>query len=274
VKPEIRPFADPEHEPFTWGVGPRRALLLHGFPGTPAEMRPLGSRLVERGWRVHAPLLPGFGPEIPHLSNFGREDWLEAAAEAWSGLMTNGTRRVVVGYSMGASLALHLAAHHHHDRLVLLAPFWRLPGLLGKVIPILKWIRPRWHPFEKADLDSPEVRENIRSFLPGVDLDDLETRRFLQEDVSVSTHTIDEVLRLGAEAGRLAREVHTPVLLLQGRDDPIVRRKATLDLADRLGSTQVVTDELPAAHDLIQNPDRPWVIEAIERTADFLEGGS
>ena len=61
---ELRAYQGPEHEPFFWEAGEPAALLVHGFPGTPAEMRPLGEVLHEAGWTVHGVLLPGFGPQI------------------------------------------------------------------------------------------------------------------------------------------------------------------------------------------------------------------
>lgn len=64
MEPEsLQPYNTPEHRPFTLGEGAGAALLIHGFPGTPAEVRPLAQALSERGWKVRAPLLPGFGTE-------------------------------------------------------------------------------------------------------------------------------------------------------------------------------------------------------------------
>ena len=59
----------PEHETFTLPGGRPAALLLHGFLGTPAEMRGLGEALHEQGWTVYAPLLPGFGSDIETLTD-------------------------------------------------------------------------------------------------------------------------------------------------------------------------------------------------------------
>ena len=39
MQTEFRPYSGPEHQPFEFGDGPNGALLIHGFPGTPAEMR-------------------------------------------------------------------------------------------------------------------------------------------------------------------------------------------------------------------------------------------
>ena len=67
IPAHIKPFQGDEHQPFHWNGGQPAALLVHGFPGTPAEMRPLGTALHQAGWTVYGPLLPGFGPDIVTL---------------------------------------------------------------------------------------------------------------------------------------------------------------------------------------------------------------
>src|SRR5688572_17767016 len=53
---------DPEKTaPFELGSGDDACLLLHGFTGSPWDMRPLGERLSERGYAVRAIRLPGHG---------------------------------------------------------------------------------------------------------------------------------------------------------------------------------------------------------------------
>jgi len=67
---ELNPFSDPSHRPFFLSTNHQPsnsrpgALLIHGFPGTPAEMRPLGTWLHDQGWAAKGILLPGFGPDI------------------------------------------------------------------------------------------------------------------------------------------------------------------------------------------------------------------
>ncbi len=39
----------PRHQPFLWPGSTAAALLIHGFPGTPAEMRPLAETLQPMG---------------------------------------------------------------------------------------------------------------------------------------------------------------------------------------------------------------------------------
>jgi hypothetical protein len=62
-----RPFDGCEHRSFLWQGSDCAALLIHGFPGTPAEMRPLGTVLKDAGWTVHGLMLPGLGADIESL---------------------------------------------------------------------------------------------------------------------------------------------------------------------------------------------------------------
>ena len=77
-------FAEDEHQPFrksARGAMRGAALLVHGFPGTPADMRPLAASLAAAGWDVDAPLLPGFGPQIITLPNRHHAEWTDVVAE-------------------------------------------------------------------------------------------------------------------------------------------------------------------------------------------------
>jgi hypothetical protein len=62
-----KPFDGCEHRSFLWKGSDCAALLLHGFPGTPAEMRPLGTVLKNAGWTVQGLMLPGLGADIESL---------------------------------------------------------------------------------------------------------------------------------------------------------------------------------------------------------------
>ena len=75
-------YADAAHEPFRFPAAhPSEigALLIHGFMGSPKELRPIGEHLAEAGINVHGILLPGFGTGISRLATVRRTEWLEAA---------------------------------------------------------------------------------------------------------------------------------------------------------------------------------------------------
>lgn len=94
------------HEPSAEDV----VLLLHGWTGTPAQVRPLGERLSEAGYGVVAPLLPGHGTTISDLQSTGWRDWVEGATEAALGIVDRGQRLHVAGLSMGGVISVLLAA--------------------------------------------------------------------------------------------------------------------------------------------------------------------
>ncbi len=116
--------------PFELGRGEDACLLLHGFTGSPWDVRPLGEALAERGLYVRAIQLPGHGSTPEALLSVDHRDWKRAAAHALQALQDY--RRVfVAGLSMGALLALGLAADYPErvHGLALVAPAVRFTGL-------------------------------------------------------------------------------------------------------------------------------------------------
>ncbi len=245
-------FSDPQHQPFALGHTPGQAhigaLLIHGFPGTPAEMRPLGERLAAAGWAVRGPLLPGFGPQIPTLGDKTRHDWLTAVRHAWQQVRAAHETAVLIGFSMGGALALHLAAGPQPpDGLVLLAPFWRLAGWQGNLLPIVKHFRKTFYPFAQANFGDTAVRQQLHELMPDADLDDTAVQARIRQEAQLPTRTIDEVRRLGLESIKLAAEVHCPTLVLQGSEDTVVLPRFSRQLITRLGGP-VTYREIPGKH--------------------------
>lgn len=260
-QPPVEFFGEPEHQPFRIGSGDEGVLLIHGFMGTPAEMRPLGERLAELGYDVTGILLPGFGPDIPNLANVTRHDWLEAAGEAWHEVRRSHTRALLAGYSMGAAVSLHLASALPPDGLLLFAPFWRMDGWMFRVLPLAKHVIRSVAPFEKANFDDPAVRAQLEGLAPGIDLADPETQRFVREEIRLPLSTLDEVVRLGRSAYKHAGQIQAPTLVVQGDADITVTPAATRELAGRMkGPTTSL--EVSGGHDIIrlggQGADAIW----------------
>src|SRR3979409_1628694 len=66
-------------EPFRLGSGDRGVLLIHGFCGTPPEMRGLGEHRAASGFRVHGVLLKGHGTTPEDVATTTRGDWVASA---------------------------------------------------------------------------------------------------------------------------------------------------------------------------------------------------
>jgi carboxylesterase len=50
-------------------------LLVHGFTGSPASMRPWGEFLHSKGYTVRVPLLPGHGTTPEDLNKVKWQEW-------------------------------------------------------------------------------------------------------------------------------------------------------------------------------------------------------
>src|SRR3990172_11944085 len=102
---------DPRVLPFALGEGPLTAILVHGFTGSPFEMRWLGTELARRGFPAIGARLPGHGLDPVALARADALDWINEARAAL--LATDPDRPTfLVGLSMGAMIAAILAADH------------------------------------------------------------------------------------------------------------------------------------------------------------------
>jgi carboxylesterase len=209
----IRPGA----EPFRLGNGPTGALLLHGFTGSPASLRPLGEALAAGGVSVAGPLLPGHGTVDWHDMTEGTvEGWTQSVDDALGQL--SGCDTVdVVALSMGASLAIDLAARTP-DRvrgLVLINPYvydprLRLAGVLRLFIPSIKGVG--------NDIKKPGQDEVCSERVP--------------------SRTIVQVHRLHKRVAEALPSVTQPLLVLRSVDDHTVKASNAPFIMEHAGSTQ------------------------------------
>ena len=94
--------------------------MLHGIAAGPAQFDNLTADLDERGIPWRAPVLPGHCTDPADLYGVTWRDWYEAALEAHGELESEYGEVAVAGFSIGALLAIMLAAERPVERLVLL----------------------------------------------------------------------------------------------------------------------------------------------------------
>ena len=90
--------------------GPNAVLLTHGLTGTPNEMRLLARGLNRRGFTVFGVQLAGHCGDMDDLLATRWQDWAASVQTAAERLRGHCDRLFVGGLSMGALLALNLAA--------------------------------------------------------------------------------------------------------------------------------------------------------------------
>src|SRR6266704_4039890 len=87
-------------------------LLIHGLGGTPLELKSIARGLSASGFTVHCCQLAGHCGSEPDLLATGWRDWFASVEKALAVLEQRCSTIVVGGLSMGAILALRLAAVH------------------------------------------------------------------------------------------------------------------------------------------------------------------
>ena len=271
----MTPFADPIHRPHRLGDGPDRAVVLHGFPGTPAETRAIGESLAGHGWRVNLPLLPGFGAEYARLGRMSWRVWRAAVTaelrREWRAARATGGRLLVVGYSMGAALALCSVADDgvDVDGLVLFAPFTRFADPRARFLPLARYVVRHVRPYAGVDFADPVVREQIARKVGTLDLDDPIVQERLRRDVTLPVRSLEELRRVGAQALRAAASLRgVRAMVVQGQRDPTVLPRSTRALVDRMRETPE-TVWLPGADHLFVLRGQPGHDEALMALARF-----
>jgi carboxylesterase len=208
--------ADPT--PFFLEGGPVGVLMVHGFTGSPAELRPVADELNRRGLTVDVPLLPGHGTTPDDCNRSTLNDWCACVEDACARLRDRCATVFMAGLSLGSLLTLRFAAQHPE-----------LPGIILYALP----------------LGTTDRREKLIPYL-----------RFLVKtmpkdepnvfDAAQIANTWDYPvwpLRASNEALKLVKEVRAtmprvmcPVLLISSAGDDFVRGSGPQEALSLIGS--------------------------------------
>jgi carboxylesterase len=253
------PFDPEEVRPWCLGSGDRGVLLLHGFAGTPPELRRLGEHLAANGYRCRAPMLAGHGTVPEEMLPTDRRDWIRSAQTELDILASECEEVMVAGQSMGGALALHLAAADLRVAAVatLAAPIW-LTGLAVRAVPLLHHVV-RWHTAgDDIDLYDPAGIEELYSY----------RRRPMR--------SIAEFIGLIGEVRDELAAVRAPVLILHGGRDRTIHPDNAREIERRLVcSAHVERRTFPrSGHGMSVDIDREEINEAVRAWFDSHARGA
>ena len=233
----------PWNDPRPFALGPTSSdtgcLLVHGFTGSPVEVRPLGEHLARAGYRAVGVQLPGHGSTVGALKGVTRAHWLAAVQDGRGWLLETCENVVTIGLSMGALLVTIDAARHPPAGLVLLAPAFRIANPLIALAPLLGWLPGSLPEPEGSGLVAADGWKRLWHY---------ERRPF---------HTARQLAALSSEAWKALPEVSCPALVVQGALDQSLRPEGAREAYERLetqdkrlvwleGSGHIVTADVEA----------------------------
>ncbi len=206
--------------PFFFDGGPSGCLLIHGFSGSPPEMRPMGEYLAQRGLTVLGVRLAGHGTTPEDMARTTWRDWVASAEAGLRELEACCEQVFVAGLSMGGLITLHLAAHHPLDGIVAMAAPSHIADWRFRFMPLaqyfIRWVTPNI----ESDLTDPEAEEHMSSY------------QVLPIRCIVS---LGQLLRL---ARRELSRIQAPALIMQGEKDHHVPSDSARIIFEGLGATE------------------------------------
>ncbi len=244
-----RPLAPPRPGPLTLPGARGTALCVHGFTATPFEVQGVAEALSAAGIGARAVLLPGHGTHPDALNHVTADGWQAHVDEAFAALPTD-RPRFVVGSSMGAALAILLAAARSDDiaGLVLLAPaiFLHESGRFGAALA-------------RAGLG--QVLSSVPKAERGGDMfaEDGRALNDAYNELPVDGVAAFEQVRLAA--GAVLSQLRCPLLVFHGAHDRTIDPRSSGRVARRAQSPYIERHRLPhSRHILGLDEDRDLVI--------------
>lgn len=219
-------------EPFL--LGPEDAdmacLLIHGFSGSPPEMREMGEVLAAHGIRVYGVLLTGHGGDPEELVRSGRKQWI-ASAEAGLRQLERYPSVFIAGLSMGGVLSL-LLAEHHPERIkgviTLSTPTRFTGGWHVRALPVARHFIQWFYPLKMMNFNNPRVQEEVlrqaqlRNPDATIDFTDAQVVNAIKEMVRLPVPALDELVRMTNIERRGLSKVCSPLLIIQSKRDQTV----------------------------------------------------
>ncbi|MFG6116517.1 alpha/beta hydrolase [Halobacillus sp. MO56] len=190
-------------------------LCIHGYTGGPYEVQPLVDYLEQRtDWKFEVPTLPGHGRELDLKGHYYQE-WIATAELAYLELKKTCDKVYIIGFSMGGMIASYLSAKHEVDRLVLLSA-------AGKYISV------------------PQMYKDLTGFLTEAFKGSLEENElFLHYQNKLKQTPFPssvEFVKCVQFTRPFLRDIHNPVLIVQGKQDEMVPDKAAIYLEQEISS--------------------------------------
>lgn len=238
----------PTAEPFFYPGGRIGCLLVHGFTGTPKEMRMLADSLALEKYTILGVRLAGHATDLEDMKHSTWRDWLASVEDGLNILKGCTDQQVVMGLSMGGVLSLLAAARYDINGVISFsAPCALPPDPRAKFLPYLSWLVPM------AAKGKPDWR-NLDAMHDHVDYPGYPTRSVLQLQKLIKV-MVDELPK-----------VKVPALMVQSQGDHGIPAESMDTLYEKMGSRDKSKFWVEnSGHVVIREPERELIFTEVKK---------
>lgn len=204
---------------FLDGTSDTGIVLIHGFSSAPKEMEELGKFLNKQGFKIYLVRLQGHGTTPKDLSKRSFEDWYNSFNRGYKILNTQCKKVVLCGFSTGGLIAL-LAAKRKKlvPKTICINAALRLEDLRIHLVSVVKvWNDLVGKEYKKESIDNlpenPEINYN---------------KQYVT--------SINELKLLMEKTNEILDEITSPLLIIQGGNDPVVDPKSADEIFYKVNS--------------------------------------
>ena len=260
--------------------GPAGVLLIHGLTGTPNEMRTLAKGLHGAGFTVYGVQLAGHCGSKDDLLATTWQDWYASVEAAADKLREQVDHLFVGGLSMGAVLALKLAAEQG-DRIAGVGVYgptfrydgWSIPLYARRLNFLLTWFK-RFKLFQDRCFDEQPPyglkNERLRARVAASMMSGDSTEAGL---ASNPWPALAEMVLLAREVRKDLPRVTSPCLILHAAEDDIADVRNARLVADKVRGPVSFSLLHDSYHLITIDQERQQVIErSVAFFQDILAG--
>ena len=228
-------------------------LLIHGFTGSPADMRPLAAYLNRNGegYPVCGILLPGHGTKMADMMHCNWKTWVVCANKEMKKLLETYPKVSVAGLSMGGDIALCLASKFKVNRIITISAPLRIRNKLNYIAEFLSIFRKYtyWKTFKPLDGEQHFDYETGYRGMP--------------------VRSIGQLRRLTIATYNRLHRIRQPILIVQPLKDKVVHLKSPFIIFDNVKSEYKELTLLEnSRHNALISPERFKLFAAVQ---DFLQ---
>lgn len=237
---------------------PASVILIHGFMGSPFDMKPVAHTLAKEGFRVLVPLIEGQTADAPlhrrrqYTAGYFIRKFKNMIEQE---TQESGCRPHIAGISMGGTIATVMAAQNIVQKLVLLAPFYQLPSgntIIRRITRIMTPVLPYVPKFSKGRINH---RPGYEEYRPGSGV--------------LCLRSFHHLCDLADMARECAPQIQIPTRLFLSRGDQVACAETTLQLLKEKPNVKI--HKMPGANHILTY--EACADEMIENINAFFQEG-